>query len=68
MKKILLSDNDGYLCFRHAVERASSGVDVDIDLDEDYGSEYDMRGHICRMCVGEGARHRAVRIEELSGR
>ena len=50
------------LCFKHAVQAASKGKDVQVEIDE-YGSTGDMRSLHCRTCFEERQAHQQ---EELN--
>lgn len=51
------TEGDSWLCFRHAVEVATQGVEVETTID-DFGSEYYMGTTSCTRCAKEEERRR----------
>ena len=47
-----LKDNGSVLCFRHAINAALAGMDVETQVD-DFGGEGDMRSTSCHMCLSD---------------
>ncbi len=50
-----------WLCFRHAILRALSGEDVELELD-DYDSEYYHGPRVCEDCKRERAERCALEV------
>lgn len=46
------SQNDSWMCFRHAVKAALEGADVEMDID-DYGDEHYLGRTTCLECENE---------------
>lgn len=46
------SENDPWMCFRHAVQAAMDGANVETTID-DYGSEYYLGRTSCELCYQE---------------
>ena len=55
--KIRYSSKDhSWLCFKHAVQLAMQGEDIDVDID-DYNSEYYMGSTSCDLCYQKQLEH-----------